>query len=101
MSLSSLSVRRGVTASMIFVLVLGFGLFSFARLRLDLYPDITFPLVIAITQYDGAGPREIEDLVSRPIEGALASVEGAKKVTSTSKQGVSLVMVEFDWGADL
>ncbi len=101
MSLSSLSVRRGITFSMIFVLVLGFGLFSLSRLKLDLYPDVTFPLVAVVTEYEGAGPREIEDLITRPVEGAVASVEGAKKVSSTSKQGVSLVNVEFDWGADL
>jgi HAE1 family hydrophobic/amphiphilic exporter-1 len=86
---------------MLFLILAGFGLFSLARLRLDLYPDIDFPLVVVVTQYEGAGPREMEDLVSRPIEGAVASVEGAKKVSSTSKQGVSLVSVEFNWGANL
>jgi hydrophobic/amphiphilic exporter-1 (mainly G- bacteria), HAE1 family len=101
MSLPSLSVRRGVTFLMIFIMVVGFGIFSLARLRLDLYPDVSFPLVAVVTQYEGAGPREIEDLISRPIEGAVASVEGAKKVSSTSKQGVSIVMVEFEWGANL
>ncbi len=101
MKLSELSVKRGVTATMIFLVAAGFGLFSLARLRLDLYPDISFPMVAVITEYAGAGPREIEDLVTRPIEGAVTSVEGAKKVRSTSKQGVSLVQVEFPWGADL
>jgi HAE1 family hydrophobic/amphiphilic exporter-1 len=101
MSLSSASVKRGVSFAMLFIVMGGFGLFSLARLRLDLYPDLDFPLVIVVTQYEGAGPREIEDLVSRPIEGAVASVEGVKKVSSSSKQGVSLVSVEFNWGADL
>jgi HAE1 family hydrophobic/amphiphilic exporter-1 len=101
MKLAELSVKRGVTSAMIFLVAAGFGLFSLARLRLDLYPDISFPMVAVITEYQGAGPREIEDLITRPIEGAVTSVEGAKKVRSTSKQGVSLVQVEFPWGADL
>lgn len=101
MNLPELSVKRAVTFTMIFLVVAAFGVFSLSRLRLDLYPDISFPIVSVITQYDGAGPREIEDLVSRPIEGAVASVEGAKKISSTSKQGVSVVTVEFNWGADM
>ena len=101
MSLSSLSVRRAVTFSMIYLIIVGVGLFSLARLRLDMYPDITFPMIGVVTEYPGAGPREVEDLITRRIEGAVAAVEGVKKVSSTSKQGVSVVSVEFSWGADL
>jgi HAE1 family hydrophobic/amphiphilic exporter-1 len=101
MSLSGLSVRRGVAFSMVYILIVGFGLFSLARLRLDMYPDITFPMIGVVTEYPGAGPREIEDLISRRIEGAVTAVEGVKEVSSTSKQGVSVVTVEFNWGADL
>ena len=101
MNISELSVRRGVTFSMIFLVVLGFGLFSLSRLRLDMYPDITFPMIGVVTTYEGAGPREMEDLVTRPIEGVVTAVEGVKKVGSTSKQGASVVFVEFSWGTDL
>ncbi len=101
MNLSELSVRRAVTFSMIFLVVLGFGLFSLARLRLDMYPDISFPMIGVVTTYEGTGPREMEDLVTRPIEGVVTAVEGVKKVTSTSKQGASVVFVEFAWGSDL
>ncbi|MFH1130428.1 MAG: efflux RND transporter permease subunit, partial [Pseudomonadota bacterium] len=101
MNLAELSVRRRVTFSMIFLMVVGFGLFSLARLRLDMYPDITFPMIGVVTSYEGAGPREVEDLITRRIEGAVTAVEGVKEVTSTSKQGASMVSVEFDWGTDL
>jgi hydrophobic/amphiphilic exporter-1 (mainly G- bacteria), HAE1 family len=101
LGLTDLSVKRGVTFSMIFIIVIGFGIFSLSRLRLDMYPDITFPMVGVVTQYEGAGPKEIEDLITRRIEGALTAVEGVKEVSSTSKQGASIVMVEFDWGTDL
>lgn len=101
MQISSLSVRRGVTFGMVYLMVVGFGLFSLSRLQLDLYPDISFPSVIIITNYTGSNPEDIETLITRPLEGAVASVEGATKLTSDSKQGTSLVTVEFEWGADM
>jgi hydrophobic/amphiphilic exporter-1 (mainly G- bacteria), HAE1 family len=101
MSLQSLAVRRRVTFLMLFIVVLGFGLFSLARLKLDLWPDITFPYVVVITQYTGASPEDIEQLVTRPVEEASAAVEGVKDVTSQSKLGASVVFVEFEWGTDI
>ena len=101
MNLSGLSVRRGVTFTMIYLIVVGFGLYSLTRLSLDLYPDISFPTVVVLTQYTGASPEDIETLVTRPIESGVTSVKGAKELRSTSKQGVSFVEVRFDWGADM
>lgn len=101
MNLPRMAIRRGVTFGMVFLMVLGFGLFSLSRLRLDLYPDITFPVVIVITQYAGAGPFDMETTVSRPIEQAVSSVENVKHVYSQSRTGVSLVILEFDWGSDM
>lgn len=101
MSISGLSVRRGVTFSMIYLVIVGFGLFSLARLALDLFPDISFPTVVVLTQYDGASPEDIETLVSRPIESGVTAVKGVKELRSTSKQGVSFVEVRFEWGADM
>jgi HAE1 family hydrophobic/amphiphilic exporter-1 len=86
---------------MIFLVVLGFGLFSLARLKLDLWPDITFPYVVVITQYTGASPEDIEQLVTRPVEEACAAVEGVKNVFSESKLGASVVFIEFNWGTDI
>jgi len=85
MKLAELSVRRGVTFAMVFVVVLGFGLYSLSRLRLDLYPDVAFPTVLVVTTYTGAGPEDMETLVSRPLEGAVAGVAGAQKVESESR----------------
>jgi HAE1 family hydrophobic/amphiphilic exporter-1 len=99
--MSALAVRRGVTFGMVFLLVLGFGLFSLSRLQLDLYPDISFPTVMIITNYTGASPQDIETLVTHPLEGAVASVKGAKKIRSESKSGVSIIYVEFDWGKNM
>lgn len=101
MTLSGISVRRGVTFAMAYLIIFGFGLFSLSRLQLDLYPDISFPVVIVITNYTGASPEDIETLITRPIEGAVSSAKDAKEIRSTSKQGVSLVEVHFDWGKDM
>ena len=101
MNLSEMSVRRAVTVSMIYLGVVGFGIFSYLRLPRDLFPDLTFPTIVIITQYNGAGPSDVEQLVTRPIESAVASVEGVKTVRSTSKYGVSVVLLEFNWGTDM
>lgn len=101
MKISEVAVRRGVTFSMIFLLIVGFGLFSLSRLKLDLYPDITLPSVVVITSYTGASPEDIETLVTRPIEGAVASAKDAEEINSTSKQGYSMVEVRFNWGKDM
>jgi HAE1 family hydrophobic/amphiphilic exporter-1 len=70
-------------------------------LRLDLYPDISFPVVLTIIEYSGANPNDIETLISRPIEEAVAAVDGVESIKSESKQGISLVTIEFDWGCDM
>ena len=101
MSLSTLAVRRGVTFSMAYLILVGFGMFSLSRLQLDLWPDITFPMLLVITQYTGASPEDVETLLSRPIEGAVASVKGVETIASDSKRGLSVVTVEFGWGRDM
>jgi HAE1 family hydrophobic/amphiphilic exporter-1 len=101
MSLSSLSIRRAITFTMIYVFVVGFGLFGLARLKIDLYPDISFPVIAIITTYTGVAPADMEMLVTKPVEEAVASVENIKHIRSQSKLGASLVLAEFDWGIDL
>ena len=101
MNVSETAVRRGVTFTMAFLMIVGFGLYSLSRLSLDLYPDVSLPTVVVITNYTGASPEDIETLVTRPIEGAVASAKDAEEIRSTSKQGVSVVEVKFDWGKDM
>jgi HAE1 family hydrophobic/amphiphilic exporter-1 len=101
MNLTKLSVRRGVTTFMIYLMAVGFGLFSLIRLKLDLYPNLEFPMVAVIATYTGVGPADIETVVTRPIEETISTVENVKEVTSISQQGISAVMLEFEWGADM
>ncbi len=101
MSLSSLSIKRAVTFAMIYVFVVGFGLFGLSRLKIDMYPDITFPVISVITTYTGVAPADIENSITKPIEEAVASVENIKNIRSISKLGGSLILAEFEWGIDL
>ncbi|MDR1377643.1 MAG: efflux RND transporter permease subunit [Synergistaceae bacterium] len=81
----------------IFVLL---GWSSYATLGVTLYPDVEFPFVLVMTEYTGASPNEIEQLVSKPIEDALADLEGLKTLTSYSQDGVSMVAVEMQAGSN-
>jgi HAE1 family hydrophobic/amphiphilic exporter-1 len=100
-SLSNLSIRRAITFTMVYIFVVGFGIFGLSRLKIDLYPDVTFPVIAIITTYTGVAPADMETLVTKPIEEAAASVENIKHIRSLSKLGASLVLTEFDWGLDL
>jgi HAE1 family hydrophobic/amphiphilic exporter-1 len=99
--LASLAVRFRVTFLMIYILVVGAGLFFLGGLKLDMYPDITFPVIGVVTTYTGAAPEDIEQLITRTVEEACASVEGVKHINSDSTAGASLVFVEFEWGTDI
>lgn len=101
MKITEVAIRRGVTFAMIYLIVVGFGLFSLARLKLDLYPKMEFPMIAIITQYTGVGPFDIETVVTRPIEEVVATVENVEKITSETAQGLSLIMLEFGWGTDM
>ena len=99
--LASKAVTRFITFVMAYTAAVGFGLFSLTRLPIDMYPDITFPLIGVVTTYEGASPEDIENLITRPIEEVVSAVEGVKEVNSASRHGVSRVFVEFEWGTDL
>ena len=95
MFLANLSVRRSVLATMLLLTFVVIGAFSYMRLTIDLMPPIEFPYVSVVTVYPGAGPEEIESLVSKPIEDAISSISGLKNTWSYSQEGVSVVLAEF------
>lgn len=101
MRITHTAISRGVTFSMVYIVAVGFGLFSLGRLRVDLWPRLDFPMIAVITQYSGVGPFDMETVVTRPIEEAVASVQNVKAVRSTSRQGLSVLMLEFAWGTDM
>ncbi len=101
MKITELSVRRPVTWVMVFLCLTILGVFTFSRLKLDMLPNIEFPIVAVIATYPGAGPDAVEQLVTRPLEEAMASVQNVEQVNSTSNQGSAILLVEFAWGTDM
>ncbi|MEJ2635528.1 MAG: efflux RND transporter permease subunit [Calditrichia bacterium] len=101
MKLVEFSIKKRITLSMIFIIIIGFALFSFSQLKVDLFPEIDFPVIGIITQYPGVGSEDMENLIARPLEEAVSATKNVKKVTSQTSQGVCLTMLEFDWGTDI
>jgi len=101
MSISRLSIRRPVTTVMLVFIVLILGFVSLTRLNLDLLPSINLPVIVVSTQYSGAGPKEVETIVTRNIESVLATVSNLKSMRSTSSEGSSMVILEFNQGTDM
>ncbi|NOX89057.1 MAG: efflux RND transporter permease subunit [Calditrichaeota bacterium] len=101
MKLVEISIKRRVTLSMIYLIIIGFALFSFSQLKIDLFPDIDFPVIGIITEYSGVGPQDMENLIARPIEEAVSATKNVKKVSSQVSQGVCITILEFDWGTDI
>jgi len=95
------SVKHPVSITMLIGVLITLGIISLTRLGFDLFPDINYPSVTVITQYQNVAPEDIEELITKPIEGAVSTVSGVKKVTSISAEGVSAVTVEFEWGTNL
>src|SRR5690606_16978043 len=100
-SLANLAVRRPVLTGVILLVILAFGVFGIADTELDLLPDLNFPIAVVATSYSNAGPSEVESLVTRPVEEAMATISGVDRISSLSSSGASLVLLEFNWGTDL
>ncbi len=101
MSLYSGAVKRPVMTSLCFVAVLIIGLFSLAKLPIDLLPDIETNTIMVMTTYQGASAEDIEQNITRPLENTLNSVEHLKHITSQSKENISIITLEFEYGYDI
>lgn len=101
MNLSDLALKRQVTTFMVFIAIVMIGVFSLSKLSIDLLPDIEFPTLTVSTSYPGASPKEVENLVTEPMERAVSTIQNIEEVTSTSSEGSSSVRVSFVWGTDI
>lgn len=101
MNPSKFFIYRPVFTTMLILMVLLIGAVSLTRLPIDLVPDVTFPTLSISSNYSGAGPEEIEELITRPIEEAVSSAPGVEEITSQSREGSTRVRVAFDYGVDL
>lgn len=94
-------VRRPVLTSVTVLMAVFIGLYAYFELGVELLPRVDIPVVVVQTIYRGAGPEEIENLVSKPVEDAVAQVEGVKKIESYSLEGISFVVVDFEYDINL
>jgi HAE1 family hydrophobic/amphiphilic exporter-1 len=101
MWLTRVSILRPVTITMVVLSIVVLGYVSKKKLPVDLYPKIDIPYVTVVAIYAGAGPQEMETLITKPIEDEVSTVSGVKNVTSTSEEGVSSIGIEFQLGTDL
>lgn len=101
MWLCKVAIRRPVTVIVLTVLILLLGLASLRGIGIDLLPKMTFPAMAIITRYPGAGPSEVEQLVTRPLEEMIGTVTNVKSISSMSQEGVSMVFAEFEWGTNM
>src|SRR6478672_8471917 len=99
--LARLSLANRGLVAIIAVLVATFGLITIPKLKQQLFPSLDFPAAVAFATYPGASPEIVEQQVTIPMEQALQGVSGLEKVTSTSREGTALVLMEFTFGADL
>ncbi|MFW5984836.1 MAG: efflux RND transporter permease subunit [Halanaerobiaceae bacterium] len=101
MKISKLAIHRPIASSMIFLLVVVMGFIGFQNLNLDLFPEITFPSAAVMVEYEGAGPREVERMVTQPLEESVAALDNVENIESVSSADQSLVVVNFSWGTDM
>src|SRR6056297_1465820 len=101
MKIIDLSIRRKVTIAMFTVGILLFGMVSLSRLNVNLLPELSYPTLTIRTEFEGAAPVEVENLISKPIEESVGVVKGVQQVRSISRAGQSDVILEFAWGTDM
>ncbi len=101
MRLSALSIRKPIATAMLFSALTLLGLVAFSRTGVDLLPNIAIPRLVVSTAYRDATPEEVETLITEPLEAAASTVQGVKKVQSVSREGVSIITLEFTWGTNM
>ena len=101
MNLPKFSVERPVAIMMIVAGILIFGVVSLELLPQELFPQIVYPQLTVVTPYENAAPEEIETLITKTIEEAVGTVAGVKRISSISKEGLSLVIAEFGWNQNI
>ena len=101
MAIYKTAINRPITTGLVFVAVIVLGLFSLSRLPIDQMPEMDPPYVTVMTTYAGANASDIETNITKIIENSLNSVDGLKNITSTSKDNISVVTLEFEWGENI
>jgi len=100
-SFAKLSINRPIFITCLVLVTMITGWLSLKNLPVDLFPDVTFPVVTVTTPYPGAGPRETETLISKIFEEEFSTISGVKTIRSINQEGVSIVIAEFNFKTDI
>ena len=95
------SLKNPVARFMMAIGIILLGIIAFQHLAIDLFPDISYPVVSISTEYEGASPEDIEISLTRPIEKRVSRIQNVRFVSSRSREGLSTVILEFYWGTNL
>ena len=101
MTISENAVNKPVTTLLVFLVTIALGIYCTLNLPVDMYPDMTFPYMLIMTNYKNAGPEEVEQSLTRTMESALSGLSGLKNIQSQSSAGLSLIILEFNFGTNL
>ncbi|SHJ27945.1 efflux RND transporter permease subunit [Desulfofundulus thermosubterraneus] len=101
MKITDTSIQRPMLVAVLVTVLLILGGVSLSRLAIDLWPEMNLPVAAVVTEYPGAGPEEVEQQVTRPLESILATVSNLDTIRSTSSMGTSTIILMFDWGTDM
>ena len=101
MTLPEYAIKRRVTTVMVFVGIFFLGAVSLLNFPQELFPRISFPQITVVTDYVNAAPEEIETLITRPLEEAISSVSGLRRIESVSREGKSTITVSFNWNQNI
>jgi hydrophobic/amphiphilic exporter-1 (mainly G- bacteria), HAE1 family len=101
MSIFKTAVNKPISTLMVFTAVIVMGIYSILYIPIDLYPELDPPFISVMTTYPGANASDIETNVTKPMEDAFNTVDNLKQITSVSSDNMSVISLEFDWGADL
>ena len=101
MGITKFVLKRPVTAILAILCLIVFGYQSVTGMEMELTPDMDMSMMIVVTSYSGASPEDISELVTKPIEDSVSTLSGLDSVTSTSSEGSSMVMLQYEYGTDM
>jgi HAE1 family hydrophobic/amphiphilic exporter-1 len=101
MNIAEIATRRRVTVGMVTITFVLFGLIALRDLKVNLLPDLSYPTLTVRTEYTGAAPTEVENLITEPVEEGVGVVKNLRRLRSVSRTGQSDVILEFAWGTDM
>ena len=101
MNFIKLVLNRPMSVVMIIIMLVWFGLSSISNMKAELMPEMNCPMLVVMTVYDGAGPEDVDDLVTTPIEDSLSTLSGVQSSASTSSEGSSVITLSYDYDTDM